>query len=94
MHSTPGNLAAFTTPPAHREFIEEVDFLCFHCPKGRHREQCPFKMLAGVSRRHRMLILEAMDQGQFIELFDLAGPCRCPIDPREPTAARRNCAAE
>ena len=73
---------AFNSPDAHTALIDELDFLTQHCPKGRHRAACPFKMLSGVSRAHRVFLLMQMDLGQIHGLFDLAGDCLCPADPR------------
>jgi hypothetical protein len=78
----PDSSPAFISPDAQPALIDELDFLTQHCPKGRHRATCPFKMLSGVSRAHRIFLLMQMDLGQIHSLFDLAGDCLCPADPR------------
>jgi hypothetical protein len=83
----PSNSLDFSSPDAHTAFVEELDFLTQHCPKGKYRETCPFQMLSGVSRSHRLTILTQMDLGQIEGLFALTGDCRCPNDPRGPAPA-------
>lgn len=61
---------------------EEIDSLCYDCPKGKYTEKCPFKLFFGVSRPSRLSLFQQMDMGQVTRLFDLATDCTCPKDPR------------
>ena len=63
--------------------VDDLDALCYLCPKGEYTGRCPFKMFSGVSRPSRMVIFAQMDLKQMAELFDLATDCICPKDPRQ-----------
>jgi len=62
--------------------VNELDLLCMECPKGEHRESCPFKIIAGLSRASRRSLFAAMEISRVEGIFDLAEHCRCPADPR------------
>ena len=63
--------------------VEDLDSLCYLCPKGKYTERCPFAKFSGVSRPSRMSLFAQMDPERVAELFDLATDCTCPKDSRQ-----------
>jgi hypothetical protein len=63
------------------ELKAKIFSLTLACPLGKHRPECPFGRLAGLSYDCRRNMLQQMDDAAVLSLFDIA-PCECLPDPR------------
>ena len=78
-----GNLPPMRPKTIPLSLVEDLDSLCYLCPKGEYTGRCPFKVFSGISRPSRMSLFAQIDREQIAELFDLATDCTCPKDPRQ-----------